>query len=123
MRFNNKMVLLTIFFYLIILSASIVSANAITTMETNLQMNISDIVLLVVTLGLIVFTVLDVRIAVMLGLLLYTSIFVLYTVLTELGYTGYNAYFPGVAMMLCIVLLCLMLLISYKKSNTVYKVP
>lgn len=99
-----------------------VSANAVDTIEENLDMPISEILMVVTTCGIVVISALDTRIAIMLGTLLYTSLFILFYLATEQGYTGFNPYYPGVAMMMCLVILSLALLIPYKKANTPYHV-
>jgi len=97
-----------------------VSANALDTMETNLGMSIADIIMIVISAGCIIFVAVDARIALMIALLLYTGVFVLFTLATEEGYGNFNPYYSGVAMMLCFVVICLSLLISYKRGNTPY---
>lgn len=121
---HKKIILFMLFTLLTLftLVSNVCSADAIETMETNLNVAMADVILIVVSCAILIVVALDARIAVMCALLIYSSLFILYTVLTELGYSGYNAYYPGVAMMLCIVILCLALLVTYKKVNTPYNV-
>lgn len=100
------------------LSTSNAKADAIETIQDNLNMAIADIIMIVVSCGIIVISAFDARIAVMCAFLIYASIFILFTLITEEGMTGFNPYFSGVAMMLCFVVLCLGLLVTYKKGNT-----
>lgn len=95
-----------------------VQSNAISTMENNLGVNISDIILIILTGGIIVIVAFDARIALMLAFLLYASLFIVFTLATEAGYSGFDPYFSGVAMMACFVLLALSLLVTYKKANS-----
>lgn len=95
-----------------------VQADAVETISDNLNMSIADIIMIVVSCGIIVISALDARIAVMCAFLIYCSLFILFTLMTEEGMSGFNPYYSGVAMMLCFVVICLSLLISYKKGNT-----
>lgn len=111
----RKILLLMLFTLFAVIT---VKADAISTMETNLNMSIADVIMVVVSGGIVIVGALDARIALMFAFLVYTSIFILFTLVTEEGITGFNPYYSGVAMMVCFVLLCLMLLVSYKKANT-----
>lgn len=111
-----KKILFTILILLLFCSSC--SATAINTIENNLDMSIADIIMIIVSCGIIIIIAFDARIALMCALLLYTSIFILYTTITEEGISGFNPYYSGVAMMVCFIVLCLSLLITYKKSNT-----
>ena len=118
----RKLSIFLFFLFSLFLFMNSVEADAVETITDNLNMGLADIIMLVVTCGIIVISALDARIAVMCALLIYTSLFILFTLMTEEGMTGFNPYFSGVAMMLCFVVLCLSLLISYKKANTPYNV-
>lgn len=96
----------------------IVCGNAIENISNNLGIQVSDICLIILTGGIIVIAAFDARVALMLAFLLYASTFIVFYEATNLGYEGFNPYFSGVAMMGCFVLLCLSLLITYKKSNS-----
>jgi len=113
----RKSLFLLLFLLLFILSISNVKADALETLQTNLNMSISDIIMIIASCGIVVITAFDARIAVMCAFLIYASIFIVFTLATEEGTSGFNPYYSGVAMMLCFVILCLGLLISYKKSN------
>ena len=119
---SKKILFLMLFLLFFIFSFNVVSADAIETMEDNLQVSIADIIMIIVSCGLVVMIAFDARIALMCALLIYTGIFILFTLAVEEGYSNFNPYFSGVAMMLCFVILCLSLLISYKKGNTPYNV-
>ena len=110
--------LLLVFFFLLLLFVSSVKADAVETVTDNLNMSIADIIMIVVSCGIIVIVALDARIAVMCAFLIYTSLFILFTLMTDEGMSGFNPYYSGVAMMLCFVILVLGLLISYKKGST-----
>lgn len=110
--------LFLISFLLTITAVSTVKADAIERLETNLNMSISDIIIILLSCGIVVIGAFDARIAIMCALLLYASAFIVFTLATEEGYSGFNPYYSGVAMMLCFVILCISLLISYKKGNT-----
>lgn len=105
-------------FLLTITMVSTVKADAVERLETNLNMSVSDVVMIIISCGVIVIGAFDARIAIMCALLLYASAFIVFTLATEEGFSGFNPYYSGVAMMLCFVVLCLSLLISYKKGNT-----
>lgn len=107
---------------LVLMCANVVSADAVDTMEENLSLSIHDIIMLIITCASLIVVALDARIALMFALMLYTSVFILFTLVTEEGIAGFNPYFSGTAMMLCFVVLCLSLLITYKKGNTPYNV-
>ena len=107
------LLLLTIFVF-----SPVVCGNALEKISNNLGVSAADIILIILTGGIIVFAALDVRIALMLAFLLYASVFIVFTLATEEGYTGFNPYYSGVAMMCCFVLLALSLLITYKKTNS-----
>lgn len=111
--------------FLLIITICVTSCEAATynKVEENLDMSIADIILIIVSCGIIIITALDVRIALMCALLIYTGIFIVFTYLTEEGFSNFNPYYSGLAMMLCFVILCLGLLITYKKSNTPYYMP
>lgn len=119
MSYKKTMFLAVLIYFLFV---STVKADALDTMETNLNMEISDVIMIVLSCAIIVIGALDARIAIMCAFLLYTSVFILFTLATEEGIAGFNPYYSGVAMMMCFVIVCLMLLISYKKSNTPYNV-
>lgn len=102
----------------LVMLPGLVTADPISNMENNLQMSMADIIMVILSCGLVVISAFDTRIALMSALLLYTSVFILFTVATEEGYTGFTPYYSGVAMMLCFVLLAISLLVTYKKSNT-----
>ena len=112
---SRKILLLML---LMLLAVVTVQADAITTMETNLNMSIADIIMVILSGGIVIVGALDARVALMFAFLIYTSVFILFTLVTEEGIAGFNPYYSGVAMMVCFVLLCLMLLVSYKKANT-----
>lgn len=116
----KKIMFLTVLIYFLFVST--VEANAMETMSTNLNMGISDIIMVVLSCSLVVIGALDARIALMCAFLLYTAVFILFTLATEEGISGFNPYASGVAMMMCFVILCLMLLVTYKRSNTPYQV-
>lgn len=97
-------------------------ANPVERIEENLNMGAADIIMFIVSGGCIIIVALDARIALMCALLIYTSLFILFTLLTEEGISGFNPYVSGVAMMVCFVVICVSLLITYKKSNTPYGV-
>lgn len=95
-----------------------VCGDALETMQNNLGVSVADIIMLILTGGIIVIVAFDARIALMIAFLLYASLFIVFTSATEAGYIGFNPYFSGVAMMGCFVLLALSLLVTYKKTNT-----
>jgi len=99
-----------------------VNADAVETLQNNLNMSVADIILLIISCGCIVIGAFDSRIAIMCAFLLYAILFIVFTLATDEGHAGFNPYFAGLAMMVCFVVLCLMLLISYKKTNTPYNV-
>lgn len=109
---------LILFFIVLILSVSSVKADAIETMQTNLNMSIADIIMIIASGGIIVIAAFDARIAVMCAFIIYASMFITFTLATEEGISGFNPYYSGLAMMICFIILCLCLLISYKKTNT-----
>lgn len=106
----------------IILLCSCVNGDAIERMQTNLNMELSDVIMIGISCGIIVICAFDPRIALMIAFLLYASIFILFTLITEEGISGFNPYYSGVAMMICLVVLCLSLLITHKKVTTPYNV-
>lgn len=107
---------------MILLSFSNCYANPVEQIEENLDMSIADVIMIVVSCGIVIIVAFDVRIALMCALLIYSSIFIVFTLLTEEGFENFNPYFSGIAMMLCFVVLCVSILITYKKSNTPYNV-
>lgn len=113
---------LLFFLIQIILVCNCVNADAIERMQTNLNMELSDVIMIGVSCGIIVICAFDARIALMIAFLLYASIFILFTLITEEGIAGFNPYYSGLAMMICLVILCLSLLITHKKVTTPYSV-
>jgi len=122
MWYRKRIVLLLMLFALSIVLVFNVEAQTkgIDNLEETLQMSIADIIMIIISGGIIVITAFDLRIALMLAFLLYASMFILFTLMTEEGFSNFNPYYSGVAMMLCFVMLVLMLLVTYKKSNTPY---
>lgn len=120
MPFRKKMILLLLMlvFFVLILIIDPVKADALESMQTNLNMSIADIIMIIVSCGCIVIGAIDARIAIFCAFLLYASCFIAFTLATEEGISGFNPYYSGVAMMLCFVIVVLLLLISYKKANT-----
>ena len=124
MWYKKGTILLSFLFIVSIVLVFNVTAQTkgIDNLEETLQMTIADIIMIIISGGIIVLIAFDARIALMLAFLLYASMFILFTLLTEEGFSNFNPYYSGVAMMLCFVLICLSLLITYKKSNTPYNV-
>lgn len=114
----KKIIVLLFCFFVISLTAPLVCADATDNIETNLGASVSDIIMIIVSCGVIVLCAFDLRIALMLAFLLYASLFIVFSLATEVGYDGFNPYYAGVAMMACFVLLALSLLITYKKVNS-----
>ncbi len=113
-----KKMFLTMFFFIFFVSCPIVYGDAVDTIENNLGVEASNIILLILTCGVVVIVAFDARIALMIAFLLYASLFIVFTLATEAGYGGFDPYFSGVAMMACFVLLALSLLVTYKKANS-----
>lgn len=101
-----------------VLTVNIVKADAIDTMSDNLDMSMADVIMVVLSCGIVVIAAAEVRIAIMCAFLLYGSLFIVFTLATQEGISNFDPYYSGVAMMLTFVILVLSLLISYKKVNT-----
>ena len=121
MWYKKNIMLLMLLSFLLLFSFS-VCADSVENIETNLQMSIADIIMIIVSGGIVIITAFDARIALMCAFLIYASLFILFTLMTEEGMTGFSPYYSGVAMMVCFVIICLSLLVTYKKSNTPYGV-
>lgn len=117
MLFKKILILLAIVLLFLMISTTC-SGDAIERIENNLKVTIADIIMIIASCGIIVVGAFDTRIAIMFAFLLYTVIFIVFTLATEEGYENFNPYFSGLAMMVCFIILCLMLLVSYKKANT-----
>jgi len=117
-----KTILFLLFFLGIVFSASSCMANPVERIEENLNMSVADILTMVVSCGIVIIVAFDARIALMCALLSYTSLFIVFTFLTDEGFSNFNPYYTGVAMMVCFVIICASLLITYKKSNTPFNV-
>lgn len=94
------------------------AADPVETFETNLNMTLPDIIMIIISCGCIVIVAFDSRIALMIAFILYTSVFIVFTEASAAGYTAFNPYYSGSAMMICFALICISLLVTYKKSNT-----
>lgn len=117
MLYKTSLLMLLFFAAIIALSLN-VSASSIDTFEANLQMSVADIIMIILSCGIIVIAAVEARIALMCAFLIYGGLFILFTFMTEEGMSGFNPYYSGVAMMVCFVIICLSLLITYKKANT-----
>ncbi|GAG87364.1 unnamed protein product [marine sediment metagenome] len=70
----KKILLLSLFLLVLVLSMGTVNASAIDTMQENLNMEVADIMMIVVSCGIIVIVAFDARIALMCAFLIYASI-------------------------------------------------
>ena len=115
---SKTRVLILLIFLTLLTVKTVTATDPLTTFENNLDMSIADICFIIISCGLVIMTAFDTRVALMMGIMLYAVVFVVFTLATEEGYTQFNPYYSGVAMMLCFVIMCVSLLVTYKKGNT-----
>lgn len=103
---------------MLVILPGLAAADPVETFETNLNMSLADICMIIISCGCIVIVAFDSRIALMCAFILYAAVYIVFTQATIAGYQNFNPYYSGTAMMMCFVLICITLLVTYKKSNT-----